>query len=811
MFGNLTVGKKIGVGFGLVIGLLAVLGILGFRGVSSMGGRANDAIAKNDLARTLVQREIDHLNWANQVAALLTDENVTELAAQTDPKQCAFGKWYYGQERKRAEKLAPEIKDLLAQIEEPHADLHASAVEIAKVFKHADVSLPTVLTARQVDLLKWADAIRHCFAEHDDALEIQLDPTQCALGEWFKTEDAKRAYESGDAEFKRTWDELVKAHKSLHESARTIEKNLAYGEAERAREAQGKAVARSVELGESLVSTLGQAMEKVVEPAKEKAAQSNHVKTLARWSEVHMMMNEGVIARFLKAQLAIAEMRRAPSEEQWKTCEAKMRDLSDGAKEWTASLKGAALEETGGTVEELLSDWSAAVEAFRDAVLKTRAAEEKIETAERAFKETTVPALAEALERLGALKAEAEHAVAGIDAASRIFATRTKPNAEKVKGLLGQCALRVADTAEATNEAMHGSAKLAEAQVSVIAAIAVALVIALAFAIEASIARPLRRAVEALSAGAEEVASASSQISRLSQQLAEGATEQASSLEESSSALEELAGQAKGNAEGAREANGLMGEAMKTVESTAAFMEQMVSTMGAIRESSGKISGIIKTIEDIAFQTNLLALNAAVEAARAGEHGKGFAVVAEEVRNLAQRSAAAAKDTTKLIEANMQQANRGAEAVETAATGIRRIAESAATVSERVSAIAAASNEQSEGINQINNAVAQVDKVTQQVASNAEESASASEELFAQAQQMNSVVSDLVGLVGGASRDGERRTTARIVFTADAAAHQLAERDGRLPVSRRATLDKDGKAKKAIPFDDEDGGGFKDF
>ena len=238
-----------------------------------------------------------------------------------------------------------------------------------------------------------------------------------------------------------------------------------------------------------------------------------------------------------------------------------------------------------------------------------------------------------------------------------------------------------------------------------------------------------------------------------------GATEQASSLEESSSALEELAGQSRGNAEKAKLATTGADQAQKDAEEANTAMHETVHAMNGIKDSSAKISGIIKTIEEIAFQTNLLALNAAVEAARAGDHGKGFAVVAEEVRNLAQRSAVAAKDTATLIETSVEQSQRGAEVVSKASDAINKILAEVLQVAEQTREVTGSSNEQAQGVNQINDAVARMDKVTQQVASNAEESASASEELSAQAMQMRNVVDNLIALVDGANgKDAMERT-----------------------------------------------------
>ena len=178
-------------------------------------------------------------------------------------------------------------------------------------------------------------------------------------------------------------------------------------------------------------------------------------------------------------------------------------------------------------------------------------------------------------------------------------------------------------------------------------------------------------------------------------------------------------------------------------------VESTVRSMREMKESAEKVSKIIKTIEEIAFQTNLLALNAAVEAARAGEHGRGFAVVAEEVRSLAQRSSAAAKDSASLIEENAQRVALGVKVSGEAGTALAEIVTQSARVSDLVLEIASASKEQSKGIGEVNGAVSQMDKVTQRNSSNAEELSSSSEELSAQAQSVRDRVDQLVRLLEG--------------------------------------------------------------
>ena len=274
----------------------------------------------------------------------------------------------------------------------------------------------------------------------------------------------------------------------------------------------------------------------------------------------------------------------------------------------------------------------------------------------------------------------------------------------------------------------------------------------------------LVRVVGQVRTGTDTVATASSQIAAGNLDLSSRTEEQASSLEETASSMEELTSTVKQNAENARQANQLVVSTSDIAVKGGTVVGQVVDTMASIKDSSRKIADIIGVIDGIAFQTNILALNAAVEAARAGEQGRGFAVVASEVRNLAQRSASAAKEIKSLIEDSVGKVDAGGKLVDEAGKTMDEIVTSVKRVTDIMSEIAAASQEQSAGIEQVNQAITQMDDVTQQNAALVEEAAAAAESLQDQAGKLTEAVS--VFKLDGASYGTQPAAPARRTATA---------------------------------------------
>ncbi len=663
MFKNMTVGRQIGVGFGIVLLLLVIIGIESLNGIGNVVSDAENMITGESIIGEMKEAEIDHLNWLAHLSVFMTDPNVKTLKIETDHKECGFGKKLYGQTRKDAEQAVPALSPIFKQIEEPHRLLHESALEIEKHMNNLNIG-EIITTFYRVEIAHriWVYTALNEIINKKEYLSVQLDYRECGLGKWLYNghADAFVAEFPGFAQFIQ---KIKAPHKIIHDTGYLINERL------KAKDYDGAMLL----------------IHEKVEPNVE---------------EVCSILSE---------------------------CRMIVRNMEKGQKK-----------------------------------------------AQEIFVSTTEVCLKKVQEQL--------HNI-----------TKTVENSMVTKEIL-----------------LSGASRL-KTVIFIVGVIVLLFGIGIAFFISKGLVRSLTKISNNMNDGAEQVASASGQVSSASQSLAEGASEQAASIEETSSSLEEMSSMTKQNADNAGQADTLMKEANQVVEFANQSMTELTKSMADISKASDETQKVVKTIDEIAFQTNLLALNAAVEAARAGEAGAGFAVVAEEVRNLALRSAEAAKSTAVLIEGTVKKVGEGSDLVNKTNEEFTRVAETASKVGSLVGEISAASIEQAQGIEQVNIAVSEMDKVIQQNAASAEESASASEELNAQAEQMKTIAEDLHTMIGGtgskirptgASQSMHSNKTAKAIHSAVPVKERTNE-------PSRLIVHKNNEAKQIIPFgDDED---FKDF
>jgi methyl-accepting chemotaxis protein len=773
---TLTIGKKITVGFGVVLILFAAVAVMSYLGVSGIVKNASEVIDGNKLDGILAQKEVDHLNWVNKVNALLTDDDITSLNVQTDDHKCGFGKWLFGEGRKNAEQTVPSLAPLFKAIEEPHHHLHNSAINIGKVFVPADVGLPGFLSAREVDHLKWLAQIDKLFLNNLPKLSVQTDPHKCKLGIWLYGDGARKACE-GHPELTRLVDDLKKPHAALHESAKDIQKVWRQNHPGLENTLRSR-LDDHRKWASDIANALLEKKNIQVETDPKKCAFGEWLngaecrKISAEWSEFASILKK-VKIQHDKLHESAKQIEEASSEKE---------KLEIYQNETLPALKSVA-----GSFNQVIQ--------FE---VKSRLGQDK---AKEIFDTNTTPALERTAKALNNVMTEAERMLEGTKEANRIYAAQTMPALEETQKLLNDIRSE-AKRNIMTDEIMLNAAQGTQRNVSIVSIVAIILGILMAFFIAGGIVSVLKKISSEMDEGADQVAAAASQVSASSQSLAEGASEQAASLEETSSSLEEMSSMTKANSGNANQANALMTETNGVMNEANQSMGQVINSMGDISKASEETQKIIKTIDEIAFQTNLLALNAAVEAARAGEAGAGFAVVADEVRNLALRAAEAAKTTADLIEGTVKSVTEGTEIVNRTNEAFGKLAESSAKVGELISEISAASNEQSQGAEQINTAVSEMDKVTQQNAANAEESASASEELSAQAEQMKGYVNDLVVLVGGKAGNTYASAPHEVVGAADKSTRRRAK------ALKLTTGKSTPDPKKVLPLDEED---FSDF
>ena len=756
---------KLGIGFGVVLACLVGVGGGSILGIGGIVDNAKEVIDGNRIDAMLAQREVDHLNWAASVNALLTDSSVTELHAQTDDKKCAFGQWLHGDERAQAEATVPAIAPLLKEIEPYHVALHHSAIEVADRFSQADPHLPGKISARIVDHVNWAAAIRDCFLQNQESLNVETNPTHCTLGKWINSDEGARVYARGSADFKAAWDEMVTAHRLLHESAGEIQAQYAQsneGLKELLLEREVDHLKWAQKVSEAIVA--GHA-DLDVETSHTKCAYGTFLNSPEFASIVAKAPQFG----------EILEKSKAPHEQMHASAVAISAALARGA-EGQAEAEQLFVTKTMPALAELAGCFHLA-----------SAKEEELQVAQAAardiFDNKTMPLLRKTLGHMHDLEHEAQVELAGMMEAGDIYAEKTVPNLEKVRGLLSGVRDKVRENVM-TDEQMLAAASNTRSTVLTMSAIAIALGAVLAWIIARGIIGPLRKGVafaqtvaggdltqqvdmdqkdeigmlakamngmadslratmKDLAAKAQTLAGSSTELSATATQLASGAEEttnqsasvsaaseeMATNMDTVAASTEEMSANIKTVASAVEEMTASVQEIARNAEQAAQVAGQASSlantsndNIGQLGEAADAIGKVIDTIQDIAEQTNLLALNATIEAARAGDAGKGFAVVASEVKDLAKQTAEATEDIRRRIESI--QTSTGS-----AVASIGEISEVITKVNEVSRTIASAVEEQSITTREISGNVTQTASAAETVSTGVTQSASATREI----------------------------------------------------------------------------------
>ena len=707
--------------------LLINLGGLSFLGVGSIVKNAGEVIDGKTLDGILAQKEVDHLNWAGSVNELITDETTHTLKVQTDHTQCGFGKWLYGEGRTDAEKLVPELIPLLQEIEQPHQNLHESAIRIQKAYSKADTSLPEFIARKEIDHLNWTAVIQTSIFGNENAIEVQTDHTQCGFGRWLYGKEAKKSAQL-DLDLAKMLDQIKEPHQKLHEVSKKIN-----GVYKQIHPGFSETVRMQMDVHRKWTAVIS---DDIMEFHSELAVETDHEKCqFVQW------MNLEEVQFFFKSSPGLNQLLQSIQE--------KHEILHLTAQKIDGFLRDGSFNEAEemfkGHIKTNLNELE---KQFEKAISHESNLEKARQKAISIFNKELVPQLNDTRGILQQISRRADTLLKGHKNAAAIYANQTVPALHNVQKKLGQLR-KVAKENILTDQIMLHKATATKRNVAIVSTIAIVTGIFFAFIIARGIINALTRIAGGLGEGASQVASAAGQVSSSSQSMAEGASEQAASIEETSSSMEEMSSMTKTNSKNAGHADSLMKTSNQVVKKSNESMEQLIQSMEDISKASNETSKIIKTIDEIAFQTNLLALNAAVEAARAGEAGAGFAVVADEVRNLAMRAADAAKETAELIKGTVKEVDGGTSLVSATNQAFREVVESTGKVGELVAEISHASHEQSEGIEQVNHAIIEMDKVVQQNAATAEESASASEEMNAQAEQLRDYVGELMMMVAG--------------------------------------------------------------
>ena len=603
---DLRLSIKFGIGFGIIILFLCIVGGWSILGINTMVNNAESSINGNKLRGEMLQREVDHLNWVKQLNTFLLDDKNTELKVQINPHECGFGKWYYSEQRKAAEKIIPDIKPLLAAIEEPHNKLHASAEVIKKSYIHANVETGRLLREMKSFHLAWVNAVLTALADPTANISgIEFDPSKCELGKWLAS-DKVIDLKQKNAVFAEILSKLEEPHQKMHESANQLQKLLSSGDRTKFFEFYMKTVKP---LSGEVLSGIG---------------------LLIDWqSKQESGMQAGISYYIDETQKDLSEIQSL------------LRQISETVSKNVVS-EDAMLSNAFETRSAVILISIIAI--FLSILFGAIIAKGIITPLKKGILFAQSISDGYLTQRIEILQKDE---VGQLADALNIMADQL----EKIVHRINQTAHEVASGSEELSYSSHSLSDIASEQ---------SISLKKASQVTEEVSANIQNVFSSISETCHEIENVSAYSKSVNSNLNNigAAVEQASSnIHAVASSAEEISVSAKTVSNSINELSLSLtdvskntAKAAKVSENAAIKTRQTTESVDLLKQSAQTVGNVIQLISKIASQTNLLALNATIEAASAGEAGKGFAVVANEVKALAKQTGDAAEQITSLIE-----------------------------------------------------------------------------------------------------------------------------------------------------------------
>jgi len=691
MLGNMKIGTKLGLGFGVILALLVIYSATNFVSFDDMSGLSHKAQEQCQNQAFAVEKECDHLKWMAELSDLFLNDEISQVTVQTDDHQCGLGKWMYSEEVTQMRSSDPDLDRILKQLEEPHHRLHASAIKIDEMYVDFDDGLEVLLADRWIDHLQWVKAVANSNLNRT-VFDGGLDPRECAFGKWYYS------YRATDAKFGELLKRWEDPHNRLH---------LAAGHMVEAQKAGNWEQARQIYHDEILVA-------------------------LDELTGVYAETDEYVMAQ-AETKHAAWQVFETETREAIKEAQGHLNTLVDHFKdrsftavnEVNSSLDSSVNLGTVLTIVALVIGLLAAFSITRGITRPLKKVVEATKTMNQEFQNME----------------EVVESIASNDLTCQIKETASVNLDINSKDEVGTLVASIEDSLACKDRMSVSMQRMVANLNNMVQSLA-------------ANAHELSTATTEVASTSEQMSRGAKDQTMQVTQVSTAVEEMTATVVESSKNASDASEGARSAADTAQDGGRIVNDTIQGMQSIANTVRESAESIGKLASSADQIGEIIGVIDDIADQTNLLALNAAIEAARAGEQGRGFAVVADEVRKLAERTGKATGEITEMIqgiqgetkeaveamESGIQQVDSGRELADTAGNSLTQIVEFSQRVMDMIQQIATATEQQSVAAEEISKNIEHVASISRESAAGAEQSAAAAEQVNRQAEGLRGLV-----------------------------------------------------------------------